>query len=310
MSRRASLKVWILVWTGASLLPDAAVHAAGQERSQTPPVVSVATRHAKSPRLSESRTAGPVQPGPNRERPNEVYPKKGSGLSRPASDPAVQTRFGLSQPESLAQFEGASDDDNAAVVGHRTRAARHRRRRRPEPLRPVHQRRRDDLRQERQRRARSVRRATPFWSGLGGPCEVQNDGDPLVALRPAGRPLGRFAVRASQLSRRPVLPVLRGLDDQRSDRRLLPVRVQDERRLLHRLRQARHLARRLLHVVQHVRPDGEVQGGAYAFDRAAMLAGAPAGDDRLSDTGGRDRRACRRISTARRLRRPARRTTS
>jgi hypothetical protein len=119
MSRRPSLKVWLFVWAGVSLLPAVAVRGASPKRNERPPVLGVGTRHAKSPRLSEYRAVGPVRPGPNRERPNEVYPKKGSGLSHPASDPAVQTRFGLSQPEALMQFEGTSDDDNAAVNGFR-----------------------------------------------------------------------------------------------------------------------------------------------------------------------------------------------
>jgi hypothetical protein len=55
-------------------------------------------------------------------------------------------------------------------------------------------------------------------------------------------------------------------------------------------------------------PDGAVKGGAYAFDRAAMLAGAPAG--MIAFDTGEQTACCRRISTVPHLRRPARRTTS
>ena len=45
--------------------------------------------------------------------------EEGPGAARSTADPVAQKHFGLSQPEPLIQFEGASDDDNAAVTGCR-----------------------------------------------------------------------------------------------------------------------------------------------------------------------------------------------
>ena len=99
---------------GACLFMTGAVLCASETRSEKAPSVGFATRHGKSARLSDYRPVGPIAPRPNREVPNRAMPRKGSGVSRPASDPVAQREFGLSQPEQLVQFEGGSDDDNAA----------------------------------------------------------------------------------------------------------------------------------------------------------------------------------------------------
>ena len=202
--------------------------------------------------------------------------------------PSAQRQFGLSQPEPQMQFEGASDDDNAAVRRITDRAAGHRRRRRPEPLHPVHQQHRRDLRQDRQHRARPV----PGQRVLGRPRRALRGPErrrPARPVRPAGRPLGVLAVRASQLPR-----TARSTSASRSRRRTIrpaTTTSTSSRRATTSSPTTESSASGPTPTTCRSTcsaPTGEFQGGAYAFDRAAMLAGAPGRHDRLRHgTGGR-----------------------
>ncbi len=116
MHRNAAARGSLIVSVGALFLTGASM-LAGESQVKRTPTVGFATRHGKSARLSDYKPLGPIAPRPNREVPNEVMPKKGSGMSRPTSDPVAQKQFGLSQPEQQIQFEGGSEDDNAAVLG-------------------------------------------------------------------------------------------------------------------------------------------------------------------------------------------------
>src|SRR5262245_33195537 len=284
MSRRASLKVWVFVWAGIGLLPSGAVFGASPKRNEKPPVLGVATRHAKSARLSEYRLVGPVVTGPQRERPNEVYPKNGSDPSQPASDPAVQTRFGLSQPEALLQFEGASEDDNTAVVGHQIVP--------PDTegdVGPSHYFQYiNNVATIYDKNGQIVLgpfAGNAFWSGLGGPCEVQNDGDPLVRY---DRQADRWVVSQFALPNFPDGPfyqcfAVSTTNDPTGDYWQYEFKTSDDfftdYGKLGIWPDAYYVSFNMFG------PDGEVKGGAYAFDRAAMLAGAPAGMIAF-DTGG------------------------
>ena len=157
---------------GASLL-------AGEDQAAKTPTVAFATRHGESAPLREYKPVGPVQPRPNREIRNEIVFKKGSSRSTPATDPVAQTRAGVSQPEPLTQFEGGSDDDNAAVNGGRIVP--------PDPngdVGPNHYAQYiNSIATIYDKTGNTILgpfKGNAFWAGFGGPCEIQNDGDPIV----------------------------------------------------------------------------------------------------------------------------------
>ena len=114
-----------------------------------------------------------------------------------------------------------------------------------------------------------------LWSGFGGGCETNNDGDGDGLLRPDRRPLGdsavlRFVDAVPRLRRR--------LPDARSDWRLVPVRVLVRELRLPRLPEAGGVARRVLHQLQHLRRR-RTHSTARASARSTapqMLAGAAA----------------------------------
>ena len=168
-----------LAASAACFLMAGATMRAGEIHGGQPPTVAFATRHGRSAPLRDFRTAGPVAPKPNREIHNEVMPKKGSGASRPTSDAAVQRQFGLSQPSPQIQFEGASDQDNAAVTGNLIVP--------PDTegdVGPNHYIQYINnvavIYDKTGNIVLGPFKGNAFWAGLGGPCEIQNDGDPLV----------------------------------------------------------------------------------------------------------------------------------
>ena len=127
-------------------------------------------------------------------------------------------------------------------------------------------------------------------------------------VRPARRPLGHQPV----LGQHDAVPaVRRRLDDRRPDRRVLPLLVPV--RELPRLPEARRLAGRVLHDLQHVHATATTFAGAGGL---RLRPREDAGRRRprrssASRSSTRVRRpAARPTSTARRRRRPARRTTS
>ena len=114
-----------------------------------------------------------------------------------------------------------------------------------------------------------------LWSGFGGGCQTNNDGDPRSRLRPDRRPLGDQPVLGHDDA---VPAVRRRLADRRSDRRLLPVLVLVRHQRVPGLPEDGRLARRVLRDLQHVQRRAPLRRGAKvcAFDRARMLTGAAA----------------------------------
>ena len=180
MNRNAAASACSLVFLVAAcvVLAEAPLRGSEQPVDKTP-TVGFATRQGKSSRLRDYRPVGPVEARPSREIPNRGVPRKGSGSARPASDPVAQRRFGLSQPEPQVQFEGLSDDDNADVVGFRIVP--------PDTegdVGPNHYVQYiNDIAVIYDKAGNTVLgpfAGNAFWSGLGGPCDLRNDGDPLV----------------------------------------------------------------------------------------------------------------------------------
>ena len=270
MNRNVAARVSLI----ALLLLNGMAALAGESRNS--PTVGFATRHGKSAPLRDYGPAGPVAPRPNREVPNEVMPKKGSGATRPTSDPAAQKQFGLSQPEPLVQFEGASEDDNVAVAGRSVVP--------PDTegdVGPNHY----------VQYINSVAviydktgnivlgpfAGNAFWAGLGGPCEIQNDGDPLVRY---DRQADRWVFSQFALPNYPSGPfyqcfAVSTTSDPTGDYYQYEFKTSDDffsdYGKLGVWPDAYYMSFNMFG------PDNAFRGGAYAFDRAAMLSGAPAG---------------------------------
>jgi Carboxypeptidase regulatory-like domain/S-layer homology domain len=151
--------------------------AATQSTGQTPKV-RFSTKNRTSKPLREYQFVGPVQPRAPREIKNEVLPGKSSRATG-RQDNSVQRQFGLSQPIEQLQFDGTSDDDNQDVVGGRVVP--------PDTegdVGPNHYMQWNNLVFEIfDKSGNTVLGPLPgnaFWEGLGGFCETQNDGDPIV----------------------------------------------------------------------------------------------------------------------------------
>ena len=136
------------------------------------------------------------------------------------------------------------------------------------------------------------------------------------ALRPVGQPLAADAVHRAAHGHRGVRAVHRRLDDGDATGSYYLYEFHFGRHVP-RLREARRLAGRLLHVVERVpgRLRPRAARARCAFDRAKMLAGQPArvmyfDESAANPTGGQSSASCRPTSTARRCRPPARRTCS
>ncbi len=284
MNRNVAARVSLI----ALLLLNGMAALAGE--SQNSPTVGFATRHGKSAPLRDYGPAGPVAPRPNREVPNEVMPKKGSGATRPTSDPAAQKQFGLSQPEPLVQFEGASEDDNVAVAGRSVVP--------PDTegdVGPNHY----------VQYINSVAviydktgnivlgpfAGNAFWAGLGGPCEIQNDGDPLVRY---DRQADRWVFSQFALPNYPSGPfyqcfAVSTTSDPTGDYYQYEFKTSDDffsdYGKLGVWPDAYYMSFNMFG------PDNAFRGGAYAFDRAAMLVGRPRGHDHLRHGPGRRRPA-------------------
>ncbi len=274
MNRNAKASVSSRIFSaGAGVLLAASLLASEAPKT---PTVGFATRHAKSARLADYRVAGPVLPRPDREIPNRGVSKKRSSISGAVSDPAVQTRFGLSQPEASVQFEGASDDDNAAVLGQRTVP--------PDTegdVGPDHYVQYiNNVAVIYDKSGNTVLGPFPgnaFWDGLGGPCEVQNDGDPLVRY---DRQADRWVFSQFALPNFPSGPFYQCVavsttNDPDGEYWQYEFKTSDDfftdYGKIGIWPDAYYMSFNMFG------PAGEVQGGAYAFDRGAMLAGAPAG---------------------------------
>ncbi len=277
MYRNAAARLsTFIVSIGTAVLLAAAPASASDRPLGKTPTVGFSARHAKSSRLSSYRAVGPVRPRPNREILNEATPKKGAGAATRGIDPVLQSRFGLSQPEPSVQFEGASDDDNAAVLGQRTVP--------PDTegdVGPNHYIQYiNNVAVMYDKSGNIVLGPIPgnaFWAGLGGPCEIQNDGDPLVRY---DRQADRWVFSQFALPNFPDGPfyqcfAVSTTNDPTGEYWQYEFETSDtfftDYGKLGVWPDAYYMSFNMFG------PAGEFQGGAYAFDRAAMLAGAPAG---------------------------------
>ena len=271
MSRMASRWVSVLVWVGACLAP-----AAGMLGASAPPIVEFSTRHGKSARLRDHRPNGPVRPGAQRQIPNKGVAKKSPAAPFSVSDPVAQRQFGLSQPVASIQFEGLSDDDNAAVNGFRIVP--------PDTegdVGPDHYFQYiNDIAAIYDKSGNVVLgpfAGNAFWAGLGGPCEVQNDGDPLVRY---DRQADRWVVSQFALPNFPDGPFYQCIavsttNDPTGEYYQYEFLTNEtfftDYGKIGIWPDAYYMSFNMFG------PNGEVEGGAYAFDRGAMLAGAEAG---------------------------------
>ena len=105
-------------WVTALALVSSLMSAAAAVGATAPRTVGFATRQGKSARLADFRMMGPVEPAPPRQVPNRIEEGRQARVSTSRHDAVAQRRFGLSQPEALVQFDGASEDDNLAVTGN------------------------------------------------------------------------------------------------------------------------------------------------------------------------------------------------
>ena len=263
-------------WVSALVLAGSCFGLAAAARGATAPTIGFATRHGKSARLSEYRVSGPVRPVTSRQVPNRGVPKKTTAVSLSTTDTVTQRQFGLSHPEPVVQFEGASDDDNAAITGGRIVP--------PDTegdIGPSHY----------LQYINSVAtiydksgqivlgpfKGNAFWQGLGGPCEIQNDGDPLARY---DRQADRWVVSQFALPNFPDGPFYQCFavsitNDPTGEYWQYEFKTSDDfftdYGKIGVWPDAYYMSFNMFG------PAGEVQGGAYAFDRSAMLAGAPAG---------------------------------
>jgi hypothetical protein len=266
-------------WVSALVLLWCLVPAAGAIGATAPRTAGFATRHGKSARLSDQRMSGPVKPSVPREVPNRVEEGRGeSFVSQSRTDAVAQRRFGLSLPEPFVDFEGASDDDNAAVVGFRIVP--------PDTEGDVG----PDHYVQYINSVATIYDKTglivlgpfpgnAFWAGLGGPCEIQNDGDPLVRY---DRQADRWVVSQFALPNGPDQGpfyqcfAVSTTSDPTGEYWQYEFKTSDDRFTdygkIGVWPDAYYMSFNMFPT------DGSASmGGAYAFDRAAMLAGAPAG---------------------------------
>lgn len=273
MSTRVSRSVSVWLGLGAWLITAGVVHGASAPR------VGFATRHGKSARLADDRSMGPEKPAAPRQVPNRIDESRGeSFVSRSRTDAVAQRQFGASLPEPFVNFEGASDDDNEAVVGFRIVP--------PDTEGDVG----PDHYVQFINNVATIYDKTgvivlgpfkgnAFWAGLGGPCEIQNDGDPLV--RYDGQ-ADRWVVSQFALPNGPNQGpfyqcfAVSTTSDPTGEYWQYEFKTSDDRFTdygkIGLWPDAYYMSFNMFPT------DGsESVGGAYAFDRAAMLAGAPAG---------------------------------
>ena len=275
MHRNAAGRVSFMASVAASFLLAAASVLGSEGTGAKAPAVGFATRHGKSAPLRDYRVAGPVEPRPNREIRNEMRPWKGSGATRPASDPVVQKAFGLTALDPQVQFDGGSDADNAAVLGSRVVPSDT-----EGDVGPNHYIQYiNNIAVIYDKAGNTVLGPFPgnaFWAGLGGPCEIQNDGDPLVKY---DRQADRWVFSQFALPNFPDGPfyqcfAVSTTNDPTGDYFQYEFKTSDDfftdYGKLGVWPDAYYMSFNMF-------SSDSNQGGAYAFDRSAMLAGAPAG---------------------------------
>ena len=169
----------------AALLLAVAVAVPPASAQETPgaPAVSVAARHDVSPPLRDI-PQGPAAAGEaNRAIPIRI-PLDLADRHHPspaAPDPVQQSSVGAAAtPTPLRSFDGQSDDDNAAILGFRVVP--------PDTngdVGPTHYVQTVNLLMAVYGKSDGVRvfgpvRTNSLWTGFGGICETNNDGDPTV----------------------------------------------------------------------------------------------------------------------------------
>ncbi len=273
MNRNVAARVSLLLVTlGAPVFLSGTPLPAGASA----PSVAFATRQGRSGLLREQRAAGPVAPRPNREVHNESLLRKGSGTAPRTSDRVAQRQFGRSQPGEQFQFEGGSAEDDGNVNGYRVVP--------PDTEGDVGL---NHYVQYINNIATIYDKAgnvvlgpfagNAFWAGLGGPCEFQNDGDPLVRY---DRMADRWVFSQFALPNYPDGPfyqcfAVSTTGDPTGDYYQYEFKTSDDfftdYGKLGVWPDAYYMSFNMFG------PNNAFQGGAYAFDRSAMLAGSPAG---------------------------------
>ncbi len=183
-----------------TMLPLAAVPVPAAAQPQ--PEVGIQVRFDVSPPLAEIPPVVP-KPGPNREVPNLRYDRP-SRPAAPGGDPllASSQAFGPSTPSTPApihNLEGMSADDNFALLAMRFAPA--------DPVGdvgPTHYVQAVNLLLSVHLKSTGARIFGPvalktLWSGFGGLCESQNDGDPIVLYDDAADRwvISQFAIDSS-----------------------------------------------------------------------------------------------------------------
>ncbi len=180
MYRSSAKRLSAFIVSVGFFLGGASLVLASAKASSQQPVVSHPVRAGKSVRMRDYRFQGPLAPGLRREVRNDMPPAKGgNGAHGKVVDPAVQHTPGITAPGELGQFDGLTDADNQATIGteyvppdtngdigpnnyveyintiwavyDRTGTLQ---------LGPLP--------------------GNSFWQGLGGVCETGDDGDPIV----------------------------------------------------------------------------------------------------------------------------------
>ena len=225
------------------LLPTLPMFA--QQAPQGPPasvpgaIVAAAVRHDQSPPLRDIPTTMEEMPG--RRSPGAAPP------SRPQEAPGF--RNPVCRISSLSRRCRRRRRTSTASTTRRRAPARHERRHRAEPLRPVGE--PVVAVYEKTGRRYTARRTEHPLHRVGGPCETTNDGDPIVLYDELA---DRWMLSQFALPNYPSGPFYQCIavsTTQQPHGRLPPLRVlvrQDER-----LPEVRRVARRLLHGDQPVR---------------------------------------------------------
>ena len=121
------------------------------------------------------------------------------------------------------------------------------------------------------------RRTQPLWyqyvGSAGNGCFAQNDGQANVLYDYPGRwVISQLSLPNLDQNASPSFVCIGGLPDERSDRRLLPLRLPVRRRP-QRLPAVRPRDRRLLRELQQLRRDGLIGANVCALDRNRMISG-------------------------------------
>ena len=239
-------------------------------------------RRSPGLRVTSSTRAVTTQIHPEKERVCGGGPENPEFDAVPSAvaDAALSSRVAVTaMSRPLSQLRRQQHRQHQRVSGPR-RASRRQRRRGSQSLRPADQ-------SSGRVFDKTGALTAPFtlsslFARSAGIC-ARTRGDPIVLYDNLS---DRWISELSSLLRRfdaPLPRVRRGLQDGRSDRRVLRVRLRHCRQRVPRLPQAWLLARRLLHDDQPVLQRRTFDGtGVFAFDRAKMLAGDPTAGESTS----------------------------